>query len=38
VVQEVVMEFDPRFQISELSKSLGSLMEGVMSFDKKFKV
>jgi hypothetical protein len=34
-VQEAVMEFDPSFLISELSKSWSSLMAGAMSFDKK---
>jgi hypothetical protein len=37
-VQEAVMEFDPSFQISKLSKSWSSLMVGAMSFDKKLKV
>jgi hypothetical protein len=36
-VQEAVMEFDPIFLISELSKSWSSLMAGAMSFDKKIE-
>jgi hypothetical protein len=38
IATQVVKEFDPSYQLTELTSSWASFMAGVATFDEKFKV